>query len=77
MFAQFEWLAKHAPQLKAVALNGKKAGAAQTRIEALGYRVLVLPSSSPAFTLAYEKKLEAWMVLREFVDAASSTGKRR
>ena len=71
VFSQFEWLAKHAPLLKSVALNGQKAGSARNRIEALGYRVIMLPSSSPAFTLSYEKKLEAWMALREFVDAAS------
>ena len=67
VFSQFEWLAKHAPQLKAVALNGQKAGSARKRIESLGYQVLVLPSSSPAYTLPYEKKLEAWQVLREHV----------
>lgn len=73
VFSQFEWLVKHAPRLESVALNGQKAGAARKRIEALGYRVLSLPSSSPAYTLSYEKKLEAWSVLREFVDVRSST----
>ena len=58
--SQFEWLARHAPRLKVVALNGQKAGSARERIEALGYEVVVLPSSSPAYTLAYERKLEAW-----------------
>ena len=52
-----------------VGLNGQKAGSARKRIEALGYRVLLLPSSSPAYTLPYEKKLEAWLALREFVEA--------
>lgn len=66
-FSQFEWLAKHAPQLNVVALNGQKAGSARKRIETLGYRVLALPSSSPAYTLPYDKKLEAWQVLREHV----------
>ena len=66
-FAQFEWLAKHAPRLQSVALNGQKAGTARKRVEALGYRVLVLPSSSPAHTLPYAKKLEAWQVLREVI----------
>jgi TDG/mug DNA glycosylase family protein len=69
VFAQFEWLVQHAQTLEAVALNGQKAGMARQRIEALGYRVLLLPSSSPAYTLPYERKLEAWSVLREFVDA--------
>ena len=63
VLSQFEWLAKHAPKLSVVALNGQKAGSAKKRIETLGYEVLMLPSSSPAYTLAYEKKLDAWRVI--------------
>lgn len=66
-FAQFDWLARHAPKLKVVAMNGKKAGTAQRRIAALGYQTLVLPSSSPAYTLAYADKLRAWQALRQHV----------
>ena len=62
--AQFDWLAGHAPRLRVIALNGKKAGTAQRRIEALGYLTLVLPSSSPAYTLPYDAKLAAWQALR-------------
>ena len=69
-FAQFEWLARHAPHLRLVALNGRKAGTAQARIEALGYRTLLLPSSSPAYTLSYADKLAAWQALRPHVLAA-------
>ena len=65
--AQFDWLAGHAPRLRLLALNGKKAGSAQRRIEALGYQTLVLPSSSPAHTLAYDTKLAAWLALRPHV----------
>jgi hypoxanthine-DNA glycosylase len=66
-FAQFDWLAAHAPHLRLVAMNGKKAGSARRRIEALGYATLVLPSSSPAYTLAYDEKLAAWLALRTHV----------
>ena len=66
-FAQFDWLARHAPKLKVVAMNGKKAGTAQRRIAALGYQTLVLPSSSPAYTLPYADKLHAWQALRGHV----------
>jgi TDG/mug DNA glycosylase family protein len=66
-FAQFHWLAGHAPHLRLIAMNGKKAGTAQRRIEALGYRTLVLPSSSPAYTLSYDEKLAAWRALRPHV----------
>ena len=66
-FAQFDWLARHAPKLRLIALNGQKAGTARKRIEALGYQTLVLPSSSPAYTLSYEQKLAAWQALRPHV----------
>ena len=66
-FAQFEWLAKHAPKLRVIAMNGQKAGTAQRRIAALGYQTLVLPSSSPAYTISYADKLRAWQVLRPHV----------
>ena len=65
--SQFEWLRDHAPCLSVVAMNGKKAGSAQARIAALGYETLVLPSSSPAYTLRYDEKLAGWKSLRPFV----------
>ena len=65
--AQFDWLAGHAPKLRLVAMNGQKAGSAQRRIAALGYQTLVLPSSSPAYTLSYAEKLRAWQALRPHV----------
>lgn len=58
--SQFDWLARHAPQLRVVAMNGRKSGTAAARLSALGYETLVLPSSSPAYTLAYADKLRAW-----------------
>jgi hypoxanthine-DNA glycosylase len=61
--AQFDWLADHAPNLRLIAMNGKKAGSAQRRIGELGYETLVLPSSSPAYTLSYAEKLRAWQML--------------
>ena len=68
--SQFEWLRDHAPQLAVVAMNGKKAGSAEARIASLGYRTLVLPSSSPAYTLSYDGKLAGWQSLRPFVACA-------
>ena len=65
--AQYEWLAKHAPQLRVVAMNGKKAGTAARKLASLGYETLVLPSSSPAYTLAYAEKLAGWQALKPFV----------
>ena len=65
-----EALVAELPKLKAVAFNGGTAlrlgrglldGAADVQIVAL-------PSSSPAHTLAFDRKLEAWMALRAFLD---------
>lgn len=55
------------PNLKTLAFNGGTA--ARLGIKALGpharrYRVVSLPSSSPAYTLAYAEKLIVWRTLR-------------
>ena len=57
------------PELAAIAFNGGTA--AKIGLKSLGeharrYRVLSLPSSSPAFTLPYGDKLEAWRALRNW-----------
>lgn len=58
------------PQLEAIAFNGGTA--ARLGLKALGeqaprYRIVPLPSSSPAYTLAYAEKLAVWMNLRELL----------
>jgi hypoxanthine-DNA glycosylase len=68
--SQFEWLRDYAPRLAVVAMNGRKAGTAEARLAALGYRTLVLPSSSPAYTLPYAQKLAAWQALAPQLDGA-------
>ncbi|MFC0350177.1 DNA-deoxyinosine glycosylase [Undibacterium danionis] len=55
------------PQLHTIAFNGATAGKIGLKI--LGsyqarYRILHLPSSSPAYTLAYPQKLTAWRTLK-------------
>jgi hypoxanthine-DNA glycosylase len=65
--SQFEWLASHAPELRVVAMNGRKAGTAAPRLAELGYTTLILPSSSPAYTLPYADKLAGWQALAPFV----------
>jgi hypoxanthine-DNA glycosylase len=55
------------PDLAVVAFNGRTAAKLGTRQLApldASLRLVELPSSSPAFTLAVSKKLEAWMELR-------------
>jgi hypoxanthine-DNA glycosylase len=51
------------PALRTIAFNGGtayKMGLRQLGEAASRYRILALPSSSPAYTLAYAKKLKAW-----------------
>ena len=60
-------LAASLPQLQTIAFNGGTA--AKLGIKVLGehaqrYRIVSLPSSSPAYTLAYAQKLQAWLSLR-------------
>ena len=55
------------PALKAIAFNGKKAAEwfeKWARVDTTGFQKLVLPSTSPAAALAFEKKVTAWAVLR-------------
>ena len=46
--------------LKRVCFNGKTAGRFEPVFAAAGYETLVLPSSSPAYTLVFEAKLKLW-----------------
>ena len=57
------------PELRAVGFNGgtsarigKKALGEQTRLA-----LITLPSSSPAYTLPFDRKREAWLRLRDFL----------
>jgi hypoxanthine-DNA glycosylase len=49
-----------APRLKRVCFNGQTAGKFRRLFDDLGYEVHVLPSTSPAYTLAFDKKLALW-----------------
>jgi double-stranded uracil-DNA glycosylase len=64
------------PQLRAVGFNGGKAwkiGAAQLA-GAPNLELIALPSSSPAHTLAFERKLAAWLPLRAFLAPLAGNG---
>ena len=65
-----EALVARLPALRAVAFNGGTAariGALQLA-GASDLAQLALPSSSPAYTLAFERKAEAWLRLRPYLD---------
>jgi hypoxanthine-DNA glycosylase len=58
------------PRLEAVAFNGGAASAIGRRTlgEAGPLALITLPSSSPAYTLAFERKAEVWAQLRRFLE---------
>jgi hypoxanthine-DNA glycosylase len=51
-----------APAIALVCFNGKTAARAERAWRDAGYATLVLPSSSPAYTLPFAAKLAAWGV---------------
>lgn len=53
-------LAADLPRLRRVCFNGKTSAKFERLFAAQGYATLVLPSTSPAYTLAFERKLDAW-----------------
>ena len=60
-------LAASLPQLHTIAFNGGTAAKLGIKVRgehAQRYRIVSLPSSSPAYTLAYAEKLQAWLSLR-------------
>ena len=62
-------LASSLPELRAIGFNGGTS--ARIGVKALAgsapYALIPLPSSSPAFTLSFEAKREAWLTLRSYL----------
>jgi hypoxanthine-DNA glycosylase len=57
-----------AHDLKAVCFNGSTAARAKTAWAHAGYATLVLPSTSPAYTLPISDKLAAWRSLAHWLE---------
>jgi double-stranded uracil-DNA glycosylase len=57
------------PRLDVVAFNGGRAGqmGAPALADRPGLDLLTLPSSSPAYTLAFERKLDRWRALQPYL----------
>lgn len=57
------------PRLQAIAFNGLRAAAIGRKLLAPreDLSLLTLPSSSPAYTMAFERKLEQWRALRAYL----------
>lgn len=57
------------PNLTTIAFNGGTAARLGLKVlgqQAARYRIVQLPSSSPAYTLPYDDKLRAWLALRGY-----------
>ena len=54
--------------LRAVAFNGKTAGRALPAWAHAGYATLLMPSTSPAYTLPFAEKLAKWRALSTILD---------
>lgn len=56
------------PELRTIAFNGgTSARIGRRQLSETSLSLINLPSSSPAYTLPYERKREAWMALRAFI----------
>lgn len=57
---QFKRITGVAKHLRRVCFNGKTAGKMEPLFAAGGFETIVLPSSSPAYTMRFEAKLKQW-----------------
>ena len=62
------------PSLRLVAFNGQKAAAIGGPLLGAATPRLTLPSSSPAYTLAFAAKAAAWRVLGDYLDSYRGPG---
>ena len=56
----FSFLKTDVRGLRRICFNGKTAGSFEHIVQSMGYSNVVLPSTSPAYTLLFEQKLERW-----------------
>ena len=62
-------LLKDFPNIQAIFCNGQKSfkNLQKNFSEKIEISIFVLPSTSPAHAISFEKKLESWMILKTFV----------
>ena len=56
----FSLLGSLAPRLRRICFNGKTSGKFERRFAAQGFETHILPSTSPAYTLAFARKVQLW-----------------
>ena len=59
----FSDLRRVAPALRRIGFNGRTAARFERQFAREGYEVHILPSTSPAYTLAFASKVECWKVV--------------
>ena len=62
----FSQLDRVAPHLRRVCFNGQTAGRSAAWFVGQGYEVHILPSTSPAYTLAFSNKVARWREAWDF-----------
>ena len=67
----FSILRTAAPRLRRICFNGQTSGKFERALRELGYETCVLPSTSPAYTLAFAEKLARWQAGLFALDARS------
>jgi TDG/mug DNA glycosylase family protein len=78
----FPRLREDAPQLQRVCFNGQTAGKFAGWFQKAGYQTLVLPSTSPAYTLAFDRKVGSgarrgwgkWLLVDRFAGPGPASG---
>jgi len=66
-----------AKKLRRVCFNGKTAAKMQPLFAEMGYETIVLPSSSPAYTMCFAEKLEQWRQIALPYRPVRRTGERK
>lgn len=56
----FSLLKRKAPRLRRICVNGKTSGKFERWFAGQGYETRVLPSTSPAYTLSFARKVQLW-----------------
>ncbi|MFQ8827065.1 MAG: DNA-deoxyinosine glycosylase [Alistipes sp.] len=70
-------LLRRYPSIRAIAFNGQGAARLQKTLRPAGieYGPLILPSTSPAHAVAFDKKLDGWMRLRDLLVPADDASR--
>lgn len=68
----FSGVLNRVTNLRCVCFNGKKAAQAEPVFREK-YKTIVLPSSSPAYTLSIKLKCEKWLQIADAIDSSNST----